>query len=133
MTPAEKGLPAWHQIIETRDAGALPAMIAEDATFHSPALFKPGVGRESVVGYLTAAVRVIGGPAFRYDRSWADEDSAVLEFRTEIDGREIHGVDMIQWNSDALISDFTVMVRPLSALNLVIEKMGAELARMLAG
>ena len=55
----------------------------------------------------------------------------MLQFRTEVGGLDVSGVDMITWDDDGQIVDFTVMVRPAKALQAVIEHMGAELLRML--
>jgi hypothetical protein len=129
----DASLNRWHTVLRARDEGALPGLIAEDAVFRSPALFRPVEGRDAVVGYLTAAMRVLGNDAFAYHREWRNETGAILEFTTELDGREVHGVDMIEWNDDGLIQRFDVMVRPQSALTTVIEHMAAELARMLEG
>jgi hypothetical protein len=129
----DQSLTRWHTVLRARDESALPDLIAEDAVFRSPALFQPAEGRDAMVGYLTAAMRVLGGDAFAYHREWRNEVGAVLEFTTELDGREVHGVDMIEWNDDGLIQRFDVMVRPQSALTTVIEHMAAELARMLEG
>ena len=129
----DEPLSRWHGVLSTRDESALPDLIAADAVFRSPAVFQPAVGRDAVVGYLTAAMRVLGSDAFSYHREWRNETGAILEFTTELDGREVHGVDMIEWNDEGLIQRFDVMVRPQSALTKVIEHMAAELARMLAG
>ena len=129
----DESLSRWHDVLAARDESALPGLIAEDAVFRSPALFQPAEGRDAVVGYLTAAMRVLGSDAFAYHREWRNETGAILEFTTELDGREVHGVDMIEWNDDGLIQRFDVMVRPQSALTKVIEQMAAELTRMLAG
>jgi hypothetical protein len=131
-TPAEIGLARWHPIIEAGDPAGLPAAVAPDAVFHSPALFKPIEGRDGVIVYLTAAIRVFSGD-FRYRRTWQDEASAVLEFTTAIGGKEVHGVDLIEWDEAGLIRDFTVMIRPMSALAAVIEHMQAEITRVLQG
>ncbi len=127
----DAALARWHAVLLARDEGSLPDLVAEDAVFRSPALFRPAEGRDAVVGYLTAAMRVLGTDAFTYHREWRSESGAVLEFTTELDGREVHGVDMIEWNADGLIERFDVMVRPQSALALVIEHMAAEMMRML--
>jgi hypothetical protein len=129
MDPAA-ALARWHAVVDGRDAAALPGLIAPDAVFRSPAVHTPQEGRDTVVGYLTAAFTVLG-PRLAYDREWLGEDSAVLEFRTEVGGRQVHGIDMITWSEDGLITDFTVMVRPAKALQAVVEHMGAELLRML--
>ena len=129
----DASLSRWHTVLQARDESALPGLIARDAVFRSPALFQPAEGREAVVGYLTAAMRVLGSDAFAYHREWRNETGAILEFTTELEGRQVHGVDMIEWNEDGLIQRFDVMVRPQSALTKVIEHMAAELTRMLEG
>ena len=98
--------------------------------FRSPAVHTPQTGRDTVVGYLTAAFTVLG-PHLTYQREWLAEDSAVLQFRTLVDGLDVHGADIITWDDDGLIVDFTVMIRPVKALQAVIDRMGAELLRML--
>ncbi|MDR7252485.1 hypothetical protein J2X46_001461 [Nocardioides sp. BE266] len=128
-TSAE-ALARWHAVVESRDAAGLPALIAEDAVFRSPAVHAPQEGRDTVVGYLTAAFTVLG-PELTYEREWLGEDSAVLQFRTVVGGFDVSGIDMITWDADGQIVDFTVMVRPMRALEAVIQHMGAELMRML--
>jgi len=129
-TTAAEALARWHTVAESRDPAGLPELVAEDAVFRSPAVHAPQEGRDTVVGYLTAAFTVLG-PALTYEREWLGADSAVLQFRTVVDGLDVSGIDMITWDADGQIIDFTVMVRPKKALDAVIEHMGAELLRML--
>lgn len=132
MTPvdAHSSLARWHAVVESGDAAGLADLIAEDAVFRSPAVHTPQQGRDTVVGYLTAAFTVLG-PELSYEREWVGEDSAVLQFRTVVGGLDVSGVDIITWDEAGQIVDFTVMVRPAKALDAVIEHMGAELLRML--
>ena len=125
-------LARWHDVVASRDAAGLPALVSQDAVFRSPAVHTPQEGRDTVVGYLTAAFTVLG-PDLVYEREWLGDDSAVLQFRTTVGGLEVSGVDIITWDGQGQIVDFTVMIRPAKALNAVIEHMGAELMRMLAG
>jgi len=46
--------------------------------------------------------------------------------------RELHGCDFLHVGADGLIDEFTVMVRPLSALTALAEAMGAEIERATA-
>lgn len=125
-------LARWHDVVASRDPAGLPALVAEDAVFRSPAVHTPQEGRDTVVGYLTAAFTVLG-PNLTYEREWLGDDSAVLQFRTVVGGLDVSGVDIITWDAEGQIVDFTVMIRPVKALNAVIGHMGAELLRMLAG
>lgn len=118
----------WHELVRSGDPAGLPSLLAEDCTFRSPAVHTPQEGKAVTTAYLEAALVVLG-PHLTYHREWYSDSSAVLEFTTKLDDTEVHGVDMIQWNSDGLIEDFCVMVRPQRALNVVIEKMAAELFR----
>lgn len=118
----------WHDYMRVGDVSLLDGMIAEDAVFRSPAVHSPQVGKAIPVKYLTAAFHVLGNPSFRYTGEWRAEHSAVLRFECEIGGRQVQGVDIIEWNDAGLIDAFTVMVRPLKGLQAIVEAMGARLA-----
>jgi len=87
----------WHQIVRTRNAAGLNALLAENVVFHSPVVHAPQVGKAITRVYLTAALAVFFNESFRYVRE---------------EGR---------------IVDFKVMLRPLKAINLIHQKMGAML------
>jgi hypothetical protein len=119
-------LATWHRIVETRDPSLLDDFLADDAVFRSPAVHTPQEGKALVTAYLSAAMVVLG-PTLRYAKEWADESSAVLEFTAELDGLQVHGIDMIRWGSDGKVTEFAVMVRPFKALTRLMELMAAEL------
>jgi hypothetical protein len=118
---------AWHRLVAARDAAGLDALLAEDAVFHSPVVHAPQAGKALTTMYLTAAMHVFGNPTFRYVREVVGARDAVLEFQLEIDGIAVNGVDMLKWNDEGKIVEFKVMLRPLKAINLIHQKMGAML------
>jgi len=118
----------WHNIVRTRNASGLNELLADDVIFYSPVVHTPQVGKAITAMYLSATVRVFGNDSFKYIREIVGESDAVLEFETEIDGIVINGVDMIKWNENGQIIEFKVMIRPLKAVNLIHQKMGALLA-----
>jgi hypothetical protein len=124
--PAD-ALASWHRILESRDARALDALLADDVVFHSPVVHTPQVGKAITTRYLAAALKVFGNDTFRYVREVVGERDAVLEFMLEIDGISINGVDMIRWNDSGRVTDFKVMLRPQKALHVIQEKMAALL------
>lgn len=123
----EHPLETWHRLVRARDARGLDALLAEEATFHSPVVHTPQRGRELVAAYLGAAFQVFGDPSFRYVREIVGPADAALEFEVEIDGVFVNGVDLIRWNEAGRIVDFKVLVRPLKAIQLVHERMAAML------
>lgn len=119
---------AWHDVVRTRDLKALAALLAEDVVFQSPVVHTPQKGKAVALQYLTAAMLVLNTDAFRYLHEWRGPSSAVLEFVTQMQTIEINGADFIFWNEDGLITRFKVMLRPLKAITLVHQMMGAQLA-----
>ena len=120
-------LATWHQVVRGRDLALLQRLLAADCVFHSPVVHTPQRGQQLVLGYLSAAMEVLGNPTFRYVRELRGARDAMLEFETELDGIHINGVDLIRWDDDGRIVDFKVMVRPLKAVNLLHQKMAAAL------
>ena len=120
-------LAEWHATAQARDAKRLNALLADDAVFWSPVVHTPQEGKALTFQYLYAAFQVFFNDSFRYVREVSDESGAVLEFEVEIDGIAVNGVDMIRWNAAGQIMEFKVMLRPLKAVNLIHQKMGAML------
>ena len=121
---------AWHQVMQSRDPAALSALLDESVVFHSPVVHTPQRGKPVTFQYLMGAMQVLNNASFRYEREIVGERQALLEFSTEIDGIVINGIDLIRWNEAGLIVDFKVMVRPLKAVNLLHQRMGAMLEKL---
>jgi hypothetical protein len=117
----------WHRLLEQRNPRELEEFLAEDAVFLSPIMHKPQQGRVLTIGYLAAALQVLGNDSFHYVREIIGPSDAMLEFETTIDGTLINGVDIIKWNEQGKVVEFKVMLRPLKAINLVHERMAAML------
>ena len=124
------GLDKWYGYLKSHDRAALWDLLHPDAVFESPVVHTPQRGRDITFKYLASAGTVLGGPGFRYTGEWRSDTGAVLEFENEIDGIRINGVDIITFSDDGrLITHFKVMVRPLKAINLLHQLMGAQLAK----
>src|ERR671938_2084397 len=99
--------------VEQGNVGEVPELFHEDAVFRSPVLFKPYEGRDQVQKVLRAAERVLGvGDRFRYVHQLEDANDrvAILEFATEIDGKQVEGIDKLTFDDDGLITELTVMI-----------------------
>ncbi len=73
----------------------------------------------------------IGG-SFRYLHQLEDPDDrvAILEFATEVGGKQVEGIDKLTFDEDGLITELKVMIRPASALQLVGARMAEEFPRV---
>lgn len=121
--------------VEGRDADALGPLFAPEPRFFSPVKFAPFEGRAMVLGVFGVLLRRVFDD-FRYvgelhgtaeTEAGAAADSHLLIFRAVVGGKRIHGIDLIQLDDDGLIAEFTVMVRPLSAVTAIGEAVHAGL------
>lgn len=117
---------AFRKAVEAMDHGAAVAALADDVVLHSPVTFKPFVGKDAVSMLFGILMKTFED--FRYvDEFESPDGAAVLHFRTRVGDREVEGIDMVRFNEDGLITDFTVMARPLSALLALRDAIGAQL------
>ncbi len=120
---AKKYIDSWHTVFKSQELDKLDKIIADNAVFTSPVVFKPMEGKEITKMYLFAAGQSFNMDKFKYIREVHDGINSVLEFETFIDDISVNGVDMIKWNNEGKIVDFKVMIRPLKAVQKVQEKM----------
>jgi SnoaL-like domain len=113
--------------VESMDIDAASELLAADVVFHSPATFHPFVGRETVTRLLGLVAQTFED--FRYTDELDTEGAHVLVFRAAIDGRELEGIDLLRFDADGLIADFTVMLRPISGLLPFAQAMGEKVAQ----
>jgi len=112
--------------VETGDIGAVAELLAPEIVFHSPVTFHPFVGRETVVGLLEQVAQVFED--FRYTDELQAGDAHALIFRANVGDREVEGIDLLRFDEQELICDFTVMLRPLSGLIPFAQEMGERAA-----
>ena len=128
-----KGLAAWHHMVATGELGDVESLIHPDATFSSPAYWKPYAGSAAVAHVLQTALAVFHD--FAYHRQFATEDGhhVVLEFSAKVGDLELQGVDLIAYDPDGRIERFEVMIRPLKSLAALAEAMKARVDVKLLG
>jgi hypothetical protein len=106
----------FREAVERQQLGAAAELLAPDVVFHSPVTFHPFLGRETVATLLGEVAQVF--EHFRYTDELAMDGGHALIFRATVAGteREIEGIDLLRFDDAQLIADFTVMLRPMSAL-----------------
>jgi hypothetical protein len=124
-------LDRWHDMVARRDMSDLPRIIHADAVFRSPVAHTPYPSRDAVVLALSTVLTVFED--FRYHRRFREGSDAVLEFSATVDGKALRGVDLIHVDDDGLITEFEVMVRPLSGLQALGAAMGQRIGAQLTG
>lgn len=121
--------------VEAADLAALDDLFTDDIRFYSPVKFSPFVGKPMVLGLFGVLLRTFED--FRYigdhtgtavtSADGTDAPSAVLLFRATAAGKQIHGIDLLHFDEEGRIKEFTVMVRPQSAVHALGEAVHAGL------
>jgi hypothetical protein len=121
--------------LEAKDAAAVEALLAEEVVFSSPALFKPYAGRAATMVFLRAAMETFED--FRYVRTFTEDSASggrghVLVFTASVGGRALEGADFVTLDDAGLVSEFRVMIRPMTGLVALAEAMAPRVAGPLA-
>ena len=117
--------------VESGDADAIVASLAEDVVFQSPIVFRPYRGRAAVGRLLRAVVTVFRD--FRYLDELGSERRTALVFTARIGNRDVEGIDLLELDAQGLVEHLTVFVRPLSAAHALAAAMQAALGEPAAG
>jgi hypothetical protein len=115
---------AFRAAVEARDHDAMVAALAPDVQLHSPVAFRPFDGRESSAGVLAAIMSVFDD--FEYTDEIESGQTVALIFRARVGDKSVQGLDFLKLGDDGLIEEFTVMLRPLSAIMAVGERMAPK-------
>jgi hypothetical protein len=117
----------FRSAVEAGEIDRALELFSPEVVFNSPVVFRPYHGREALGVILAAVTRVFED--FRYEREIGAEDASdhALLFRARVGDRELQGCDFLHTGQDGLIDEFSVMVRPRSAMLALAEAMQAEL------
>jgi hypothetical protein len=119
---------AFERAVEARDLDALVATLAPGVVFRSPVVYRPYEGREVTSKILEAVMNVFD--EFAYVQRLDAEGAEALIFRARVGDRELDGLDLLRLDEDGLVTELTVMVRPMSGVNALAAAMGEQLQRM---
>jgi hypothetical protein len=119
---------AFRRAVESRDLDDMMAPFAEDAELHSPITFKPFRGRAAIRQLLGILLEVFRD--FRYtDELEAKDGTKALVFRARVGERDLEGIDLIRFDAAGRIRDFTVLIRPRSAIEALLAEVAPRLQR----
>jgi limonene-1,2-epoxide hydrolase len=117
---------AFRAAVEARDHAAIVATLAPDVLIYSPVAHRPFAGRDAAAELFRALMETFED--FHYTHEFADGDTTALIFRTRIGDREAQGLDLVHVDADGVIDELTVMLRPVSALAALGERLAPRVA-----
>lgn len=122
-----RSLDTWHHMVARRDLSNLPSIVHPDAVFRSPMANTAYTSAPALMLALSTVIQVFED--FTYHRQLATDDglNIVLEFSARVGDKHLKGIDLVRFNDQGQITEFEVMVRPLSGLQALGAEMGARL------
>jgi len=116
--------------VERADLDEMVATLHPDVRLYSPVAFRPFVGHDQVRELFAHLLEVFEG--FHYVDELAGPSSHALIFRADIGDVQVQGLDHLALDDDGLVTEFTVMVRPLSAAIRLAELMAPRVGHLKA-
>ena len=122
-----RSLDTWHHMVASRDLSNLLSIVHPDAVFRSPMANTAYTSAPALMLALSTVIQVFED--FTYHRQLATDDglNIVLEFSARVGDKRLKGIDRVRFNEQGQITEFEVMVRPLSGLQALGAEMGARL------
>ncbi|WP_433132920.1 nuclear transport factor 2 family protein [Micromonospora sp. CA-240977] len=126
----------FRRTVLEKDVPGILATLSPEVTFHSPVMPKPYRGRAAVAPLLTALAEVFedftytaefDGRSIGSVRATAGSPRHALEFTATVDGKSITGMDVLATGDDGLISEVTVLVRPVTAAHSLARLVGRRM------
>ena len=121
------GHDAFRAGVEAQSLEAMVDALSPDVVFHSPITFKPFEGKDAVSTLLGVVMATFED--FRYTDELDSGGVKALVFEARVGDKQVQGLDLLRFDDEGLIEDFTVMVRPLSAAMALAEAVGKGLER----
>ena len=118
---------AFRTAVEASDLEATLAAMSDAIVLHSPVQAEPLEGKEAVGTLFGILLRTFEQLRFigTYTSPGGDE---ILHFRWRLGDQEVEGIDMMHFDSEGLLEDYRVMVRPLPAVIALREAVWTQLS-----
>lgn len=111
--PSQKLIDTILTAVKTGDGDVVESFLAEKVVLHTPRFLRPITDRAHFKIVLQSIPKVLEN--FRYERSWAVGDEALMEFRGSIGKIEVHGLDIFHLDAEGKVDELTVFIRPTKA------------------
>jgi hypothetical protein len=115
----------FRRAVEAKDMDTALGLLHPEVTFRSPAVHTPYAGHVAVGHLLRHAGEVLED--LTYIDELHGERSVALVFRAHVGDKDLEGLDHLTLDEDGRITEFRVMIRPLSGLIAMAQTMGARL------
>ena len=121
----------FRHAVEAADLEAMMATLAPVVRFHTPVYLSPIEDRHVVSILFGLLLETFED--FHYTDELHGESAHGLVFRTHVGDVRVEGIDLLRFDDSGLVDDFTVMIRPFSALERLRDIVTTAMTERLGG
>ncbi len=117
----------FRKAVEELDLDAFGATLSPSIVLYGPVASQPLRGKAAVEALFRVLFKTFKDLRFVGEYT-ASDGHELLHFRWTLEGNEVEGVDMLRFDGDGLLDEYTVMVRPMSAAVALRDAVWSQLA-----
>ncbi len=111
--------------LASKDLDRYSVWFADDMRLYTPIHEEPIVGKQAACQILPVVFSIFDN--FHYPDIIVGQQTHALFFRAEIDAIALEGIDYVRTNQNGLVTEFSVMMRPLKAITALTKAIGAKM------
>jgi hypothetical protein len=121
------GRTSYSQALAAFDQAAILASLSDEATIRVAVHDEPLRGKETANFLFGVLIQEL--TPFELTEEIVEGDKSVVLFETSLRGQRAHGLNVVKYQPDGLVTELTVFFRPLAAMQLVADVIGGHMAQ----
>jgi hypothetical protein len=121
------GRTSFSQALAAFDQAAILASLSDEATIRVAVHDEPLRGKETADFLFGVLIQEL--TPFELTEEIVEGDKSVVLFETSLRGQRAHGLNVVKYQPDGLVTELTVFFRPLAAMQLVADVIGGHMAQ----
>ncbi len=121
------GRTLYSQALAAFDQAAILASLSDTVTIRVAVHDEPLCGKDTASFLFGVLIEEL--TPFELTEEIIEGDKSVVLFETSLRGQQAHGLNVIKYQPDGLVTELTVFFRPLAAMQLVAEVIGGHMAQ----
>jgi len=121
------GRTSYSRALAAFDRAAILASLSDEVTIRVAVHDEPLRGKDTasfLFGVLTQELT-----PFELTEEIVEGDKSVVLFETSLRGQRAHGLNVVRYQADGLVTELTAFFRPLAAMQLVADVIGGHMAQ----
>jgi hypothetical protein len=118
-----KDMHQFADALASKDVNRYSEWFADDMKLYTPVREEPSVGKQTACQILSMVFSLFGN--FHYPDVFTGQRTHALIFRAEVKDIPLEGVDYVRTDENGRVTEFSVTMRPLKAINTLSKEIGA--------